>query len=87
MPTRNYFFQNIGEKSSITVKISNRPTIIRKARYHFAASGRKAQLKAGPASPNAGPVLPKAEITQPTDVSNEMPMHCSTKIENTIRIR
>lgn len=82
----NHFFQNIGEKRTMTVKISSRPISISRARYHLAASGRKAQLKAGPASPSAGPVLPMAEKAQPMAVSNESPMHCSTKIEMTSRM-
>ena len=37
---RDYFFQNVRVKITRTVKISSRPTSIRKDKSHLAASGR-----------------------------------------------
>ena len=74
-------------KIRTTVKISRRPMSIQMLRYHLATSGRLAQVKAGPVSPKPGPVLPKAEMAVPIEVSNDRPMHCNTKILNTISIK
>ena len=65
-----YRFQKLGVNKINTVKISKRPTIIKKDIYHLAKAGISANDPEGPFAPKPGPTLliavteaPKASIT------------------------
>ena len=79
--------QKSGIKRNSTVKISKRPTSIRKLSNHFPKAGTAEKFEAGPVDPNPGPALlklvmhePRAEsISNPIIVSKQVPIITITR--------
>lgn len=83
----SYCFQKLGNKIVSTVKISKRPVIIKKERYHLEKSDNSEKLPTAPIEPNPTPTLPNEAKTAPIVSSNPTPSKVRTKQLKTIKLR
>ena len=83
----SYSFQKLGTKRRSIVKISSRPTTMRKDIIHFTKGLQAEKLDAGPKDPRPGPTLLTEVRVAPSDSSRGIPAATRAKIPTIKRIK